>query len=439
MSARMLERSPRPAEAGRRSRARRGAGGRHRPAGRRVRRAAARIADRARPPDARAVAAAITEDGLRVQPRRARRGHRRLGPAPRRRQRRATTGPPRTWSRSCGRPAGRWRADVYDAASFVDDGSSSLEVAGTHVRRRRLRPLIFAPPGDVEGPVVPDRLAARAPPRPDGQGLRRHALRRPPGARDRGRALGRLPAARPGDRRPAGRRGGLRGGLPGGAGRDRLPPDPRSTAAPGDPRGGRLAGPPPRRSSPRRRTADRPPRHPRPHGVGSDSLRSSRSLPGSEAGARRDARGAPRLRDRWAGHQRRRLGRRGPAGDRPGAGRHASARDHPAGVLERRGARAPRLVPLRLGPLGGGRAGDRRVRQRRHDRLAERVRRGLRRAGRAGRLDGRRASCSRPRCERAGGTPVGVDLGGGSDHRAFAEAGVATAGVFSGASDPVAD
>jgi hypothetical protein len=39
--------------------------------------------------------------------------------------------------------------------------------------------------------------------------------------------------------------------------------------------------------------------------------------------------------------------------------------------------------------------------------------------------------------ERAGGTPVGVDLGGGSDHRGFAEAGVATAGVFSGAGEAV--
>ena len=39
--------------------------------------------------------------------------------------------------------------------------------------------------------------------------------------------------------------------------------------------------------------------------------------------------------------------------------------------------------------------------------------------------------------ERAGGTPVGVDLGGGSDHYGFTEAGVATAGVFSGASEPV--
>jgi Zn-dependent M28 family amino/carboxypeptidase len=39
--------------------------------------------------------------------------------------------------------------------------------------------------------------------------------------------------------------------------------------------------------------------------------------------------------------------------------------------------------------------------------------------------------------ERAGGTPIGVDLGGGSDHRGFAESGVATAGVFSGAGEPV--
>lgn len=38
---------------------------------------------------------------------------------------------------------------------------------------------------------------------------------------------------------------------------------------------------------------------------------------------------------------------------------------------------------------------------------------------------------------RAGGPPVGVDLGGGSDHRGFADAGIATAGVFSGAPEPV--
>ncbi|MFH0750499.1 MAG: M20/M25/M40 family metallo-hydrolase [Chloroflexota bacterium] len=39
--------------------------------------------------------------------------------------------------------------------------------------------------------------------------------------------------------------------------------------------------------------------------------------------------------------------------------------------------------------------------------------------------------------ERAGGAPVGIDLGGGSDHYGFAQAGVATAGVHSGGSDPV--
>lgn len=39
--------------------------------------------------------------------------------------------------------------------------------------------------------------------------------------------------------------------------------------------------------------------------------------------------------------------------------------------------------------------------------------------------------------ERAGVTPVGVDLGGGSDHRAFGEAGIATGGVYAGAVDPV--
>jgi len=41
--------------------------------------------------------------------------------------------------------------------------------------------------------------------------------------------------------------------------------------------------------------------------------------------------------------------------------------------------------------------------------------------------------------ERAGGSPVGVDLGGGSDHYGFAEVGIATGGVFSGANDPVTD
>ncbi len=39
--------------------------------------------------------------------------------------------------------------------------------------------------------------------------------------------------------------------------------------------------------------------------------------------------------------------------------------------------------------------------------------------------------------ERAGGTPLGVDLGGGSDHYGFAEAGVPTAGLYAGGTEPV--
>ncbi len=38
---------------------------------------------------------------------------------------------------------------------------------------------------------------------------------------------------------------------------------------------------------------------------------------------------------------------------------------------------------------------------------------------------------------RAGGAPVGVDLGGRSDHYGFAKDGIATGGVFSGTSEPV--
>jgi Zn-dependent M28 family amino/carboxypeptidase len=39
--------------------------------------------------------------------------------------------------------------------------------------------------------------------------------------------------------------------------------------------------------------------------------------------------------------------------------------------------------------------------------------------------------------ERAGGTPVMLDVGGGSDHAPFARAGIVTGGVFSGASEAV--
>jgi aminopeptidase S len=41
--------------------------------------------------------------------------------------------------------------------------------------------------------------------------------------------------------------------------------------------------------------------------------------------------------------------------------------------------------------------------------------------------------------ERAGGVAVPVDLGGGSDHVPFTQAGIATGGVFSGASEPITE
>ena len=45
-------------------------------------------------------------------------------------------------------------ADAYDGLAFVDEGGSSLEVGGRTFGADDLLPLIFAPPGDVEGPVV---------------------------------------------------------------------------------------------------------------------------------------------------------------------------------------------------------------------------------------------------------------------------------------------
>ncbi|HYN47216.1 MAG TPA: PA domain-containing protein, partial [Candidatus Nanopelagicales bacterium] len=107
-----------------------------------------------RQPDARTVAAAITEDGLRA----------RLVAL-------AAVTEGSSQYRSVGsegydraatlveeelRAAG-WTVtpDAYDAAAFVDEGGSSLEVGGRTFGVDDLRPLIFAPPGDVEGPVIP--------------------------------------------------------------------------------------------------------------------------------------------------------------------------------------------------------------------------------------------------------------------------------------------
>jgi len=107
----------------------------------------------ARQPNARTVAAAITEDGLRA----------RLDAL-------ATATEASDRYRAVGssgyeaaanlveaelRAAG-WTvtADAYAGAAFSDEGGSSLEVGGRTFGVDDLRPLVFAPPGDVEGPVV---------------------------------------------------------------------------------------------------------------------------------------------------------------------------------------------------------------------------------------------------------------------------------------------
>lgn len=108
----------------------------------------------ARQPDARAVAASITEQGLRA----------RLEELAQ-----ATEGSDRF--RSVGSPgydaaadlveqelaAAGWSvdSDTYDDVTFVDDGGSSLDVGDRVIGVSDIRPLIFAPAGDASGPVVP--------------------------------------------------------------------------------------------------------------------------------------------------------------------------------------------------------------------------------------------------------------------------------------------
>ena len=112
-----------------------------------------------RQPDARRVAASITEEGLRA----------RLDELAA-----ATEGSARF--RSVGSPgyvaaaalverelaAAGWSVDpdVYDDATFVDNGGSSLEVGDRIYGVADIRPLVFAPAGDVAGPIV--HIAANA-------------------------------------------------------------------------------------------------------------------------------------------------------------------------------------------------------------------------------------------------------------------------------------
>jgi hypothetical protein len=113
----------------------------------------------ARQPDARTVVASITEEGLLA----------RLEVLSQ-----ASVGSDRF--RSIGSPgydgaaalvereltAAGWAVDSdrYDAVTFVDDGGSSLEIGIQAYGVDDVRPLVFAPAGDVAGPVVPIGLKA---------------------------------------------------------------------------------------------------------------------------------------------------------------------------------------------------------------------------------------------------------------------------------------
>jgi len=115
--------------------------------------ATATISPTARPPDAGAVAAAITEDGLRSQL-----------------DRLAGVTDAETGYRAVGSPGfdaaadlvasglreAGWQVteDAYLAPTFADDGGSVLETAGRTYGSDDIRPLIFAPPGTASGPVV---------------------------------------------------------------------------------------------------------------------------------------------------------------------------------------------------------------------------------------------------------------------------------------------
>lgn len=105
------------------------------------------------PPDARSVSATITEDGLRsglvmlADVTDASNGYRSLGSP----GYAAAVEAVATSLRASG-----WTVsdDAFTAPTFTDDGGSSLEADGQRFGEDDIRPLIFAPAGDVTGPVV---------------------------------------------------------------------------------------------------------------------------------------------------------------------------------------------------------------------------------------------------------------------------------------------
>lgn len=104
-------------------------------------------------PDAQKVAAAITEEGLRArleelaQAMEGSDRFRSVGSA-------GYGGAAAVVERELAAAGWSVESDTYDDVTFVDDGGSSLEVGHQVFGVQDLRPLIFAPAGDVAGPVV---------------------------------------------------------------------------------------------------------------------------------------------------------------------------------------------------------------------------------------------------------------------------------------------
>jgi hypothetical protein len=104
-------------------------------------------------PDAQKVAASITEEGLRArleelaQAMEGSDRFRSVGSA-------GYGGAAAVVERQLAAAGWSVESDTYDDVTFVDEGGSSLEVGHQDFGVQDLRPLIFAPDGDVEGPVV---------------------------------------------------------------------------------------------------------------------------------------------------------------------------------------------------------------------------------------------------------------------------------------------
>ncbi len=381
-----------------------------------------------RPPDARSVAGAITEAGLRAR-------LESLAAATR------TSAPFRAvgsagYDAAADLVAGELRAagwavtdDAVADASFADEGGSLLDVGGRSFGAADLLPLIFAPAGEVEGPVV--------------------SIVGDPAAADesaKGCAVahyGRLPRSdRVGAEGPGLRRDQVIAAQQAGAAAHRVTPpspplvvyrQPSSSRVPGIPRRPSRGRRPPR-SRRRRPVEPRPSRDACPHSA--RPTRSTSPTAGSEPGvvvmlgahldsvidgpgmnddgsgvaalleiARALGGTRPRATIRlafWSGEELGLHGSYGYATSLSADGRRAILVYLNADMIGSRNGFAG-IYSLPGAPVGSAAV---------HDLLAAAV-------------------------GRAGGAAVGVDLGSGSDHAGFVEGGIAVGGVFSGANEPV--